>query len=127
MGTVKVEIDLKMPEGFEFVRYDYAKLGEHYLTEPTSECSKIASTDHVEVNGFPKTFIIRPKRWRATPGWNYWKIRMDSKKFYADVDVEEGNDLNDMDYEEHNYFKSKEEVNIYIHHFMTLLKTRSLG
>jgi len=53
----KIEIEVEIPDGYEFDRYDLPREGEN---------------DWVEHRN--KLIIIRPKRWRADKGNVYWTI-----------------------------------------------------
>ena len=69
-------------------------------------------------------FIYKPARWRAKLGESYWTVSGEMPE--ACQDCERGSLVDTERYKSGNYFKTKEEAEVYTNHILKLFQDRPL-
>lgn len=98
-------IPIDMPNGYKFVRYGVANIGERYIGNDGK--AKICLEQ-----SFVCSIIIEPDRWRASEGYEYWKLKISNGQppIVVELEYEHSTNTNDTDWNSGNYYQSEDEA-----------------
>ena len=114
---MKVEIELPEIEGYEYTgEYRGVEEGEYFLPYTRMVAEKYEYSAH---GIFGNALILRPKRWRAEEGGEYYSFTDDLK--IADC-IDDYNEFDYSLYKSGNYFQTKEQCQQAIDKIKEVLK-----